>query len=205
MFPEYCSVLEMMRNPKRDHELYKPYPDTIIKEIKSVNGKHVVTVQNLLNEEISALEVSYCGIFIGSRPDLQLLNSMKPAQNQLISNHSEFLAENIFLRTSKRLKLFCEKFRHLNLCRVFSKRSSNENVSEESTEVEVKETEILGFCEDTSKPLDVRNNVLAVDKYNQLLNVPKGVYACGPLVGDNFVRFIPGSAILICSDILKEI
>lgn len=196
----------MMRNSKVQHDNYTPFPDSIIKEIKSVNGKQFVTVQNLLNNETQTLEISYCGIFIGSRPDLQLLNSMKPAQSQTILSHADF-TENIFLRTSKRLKLFCEKFRHLNLCRLFKKRYSNDAFYEETAGSEATESkpEVLGFCEDTSKPLDVRNNVLAVNKFNELLNVPKGVFACGPLVGDNFVRFIPGGSLVICSAILKEI
>lgn len=191
VFPEYCSVLEMMKNPKIQHDLYKSHPDTIIKEIKSSSGKTFVTVQNILNQESETIEVSYCGIFIGSRPDLQFLNNSRPAQNPPAP---AIIAENAFVRTSRRLKLFCEKFRHLNLCH-----------KQTLTDDTKANQEILGFCEDTSKPLDVRNNVLAVNKFNELLNVPKGVYAVGPLVGDNFVRFIPGGSLLICSEILKDL
>ncbi len=50
----------------------------------------------------------------------------------------------------------------------------------------------LGLGENPKKPIDCKSNPIAVDKYtNRVLNGAEGLYAMGPLVGDNFVRFIP--------------
>lgn len=200
----------MMRNSKVEHEFYKPMPETKIKEIKSINDKHFVTVQNLNNEESLTFEVSCCSVFIGSRPDLQILNNVKPLSKLESVKDFDQLSlsdENVPMRTLKRLKLFYEKCLHINLCFGFSKRSLMNTAVEDINGCEAFEAkdEVLGFCEDKSKPVDIRNNVLAVNKFsNELLNVPKGIFACGPLVGDNFVRFISGGSLLICSAILKE-
>lgn len=54
-------------------------------------------------------------------------------------------------------------------------------------------------------PIDCRNNPLAVDAWSHCLkHGPPGLYALGPLVGDNFVRFIIGGALAITSHIYKE-
>lgn len=56
----------------------------------------------------------------------------------------------------------------------------------------------LGFGLDPKKPVDGRSNPLAIDRStHELLNAPKGVYALGPLTGDNFIRFIPGGALAV--------
>lgn len=192
-----------MRHPKIKQEYYEPMAETRVKEIKTVNGKRFVTVQSLHSEESQTFEVSYCSILIGSRPDLQLLNNIKLASSQKHQNVADH-TENIAMRTMKRLKLFCKKCRHMNLCLgFFSKR----NLGEETNFGEIKEVkeELLGLCEDTTKPLDVRNNVLAVNKFsNELLNVPRGIFAAGGLVGDNFVRFISGGSLLICSALWQQ-
>lgn len=61
----------------------------------------------------------------------------------------------------------------------------------------------LGVC--PTKPIDCRNNPMAIDKVSHsVLNAPKGMYALGPLAGDNFVRFIPGGALAIVSHIWNE-
>lgn len=61
----------------------------------------------------------------------------------------------------------------------------------------------LGVC--PTKPIDCRNNPIAIDKVSHsVLNAPKGMYALGPLAGDNFVRFIPGGALAIVSHIWNE-
>lgn len=63
----------------------------------------------------------------------------------------------------------------------------------------------LGFGIDPKKPVDGRANPIAIDKStHELLNAPKGMYALGPLTGDNFVRFIPGGALAIVAQIHRE-
>ena len=49
-----------------------------------------------------------------------------------------------------------------------------------------------------------RNNPVNINQEtNEAVNVP-GVYAMGPLVGDNFVRFLQGGAMAIASDIMRK-
>lgn len=56
-----------------------------------------------------------------------------------------------------------------------------------------------------TKPIDCRNNPIAIDKVSHsVLNAPKGMYALGPLAGDNFIRFIPGGALAVVSHIWNE-
>lgn len=63
----------------------------------------------------------------------------------------------------------------------------------------------LGLGEDPTKPIDGKSNPIAVDKFtNQVLRAPKGMFAMGPLVGDNFVRFIPGGALAITATLHRE-
>lgn len=64
----------------------------------------------------------------------------------------------------------------------------------------------MGLGEDPTKPIDCKNNPIAVDKYtNEVQNAPMpGLFALGPLVGDNFIRFIPGGALSITSALWKE-
>lgn len=63
-----------------------------------------------------------------------------------------------------------------------------------------------GLGEDPTKPVDCKTNPIAVHKYtNEVLNVPmKGLYAMGPLVGDNFIRFIPGGALAITAALWRQ-
>ena len=64
----------------------------------------------------------------------------------------------------------------------------------------------LGLGEDPTKPIDGKSNPIAVDKFsNQILRTPPGLYAMGPLVGDNFVRFIPGGALAITAALHKDL
>lgn len=63
----------------------------------------------------------------------------------------------------------------------------------------------IGFGMDAKKPVDGRNNPIAVDKStNEILNAPPGMYALGPLTADNFVRFIPGGALAIVSHLHRS-
>lgn len=216
-FPEYNMVYNMMRNPKSNYDNYQALPESTLKEIKSSNGKHFVTIQSLRSEETQMFEVSYCVVLIGSRPDLSLLNNINLSPSQhIVSIVTETSSENIVIRTLRRLKIFCDKCRHLNLC--FGVKNRNiinsliEDVNNKPCQCEsligdkkVKADERgLGFGEDPDKPIDCKNNPIAVNKFtNELLEVP-GVYALGPLVGDNFVRFIAGGALSISSALFNE-
>lgn len=218
-------VFNMMRNPKAKHDFYQALPESTLKEIKSSNGKHLVTIQSLRSEECQTFEVSYCAILIGTRPDLSLLQTMNsPSSSKHIeASANENPSENIAIRTLRRLKIFCEKCRHLNLCFGIKNRNiiinsliDDSNVKScaqhktcqcEALLVDKKskcDDSGVGFGEDPSKPIDCKNNPLAVNKFtNELLHVP-GVYALGPLVGDNFVRFIAGGALSISSALFNQ-
>lgn len=62
----------------------------------------------------------------------------------------------------------------------------------------------LGYGSDPKKPVDGRSNPVAIDKStHEMLNLPE-MYALGPLTADNFIRFIPGGALAIVSNIHRE-
>lgn len=115
-------------------------------------------------------------------------------------------------------KIFCAKCRHINLCER-TRRHDYKRVWEEhvlrceyaNATLITKQTMKLntnldfGLGEDPLKPIDGRNNPIAVDKFtNKVLRAPKGLFAMGPLVGDNFVRFIPGGALAITAALHRE-
>ncbi|XP_065211519.1 oxidative stress-induced growth inhibitor 2-like [Planococcus citri] len=55
-----------------------------------------------------------------------------------------------------------------------------------------------------SQPIDSNKNPIAVKpSTHEVVNSPKGLYAMGPLVGDNIVRVIPGGAVAIASHLIK--
>ena len=49
-----------------------------------------------------------------------------------------------------------------------------------------------------------KNNPVDINIYTFESVLHNGLYAMGPLVGDNFVRFLQGGALAITSDILKK-
>ena len=56
------------------------------------------------------------------------------------------------------------------------------------------------------EPVDCRSNPISVDPYtHRVVRAPPGMYALGPLAGDNFVRFLQGDAVAIASHITKEL
>lgn len=58
---------------------------------------------------------------------------------------------------------------------------------------------------DVNKPVDCKVNPIQIDPFShKCLRSPPGLYALGPLVGDNFVRFLQGGAVAIASHIFKE-
>ena len=60
----------------------------------------------------------------------------------------------------------------------------------------------LGF--DADEPVDSKNNPLDVDPISYEHCEECGLYAMGPLVGDNFVRFLQGGALGIVADIWRK-
>lgn len=63
----------------------------------------------------------------------------------------------------------------------------------------------LQLGEDPTKPIDCKTNPIAVNKFtNEVRHTARGLYAMGPLVGDNFVRFISGGALAITSALHRE-
>ena len=53
------------------------------------------------------------------------------------------------------------------------------------------------------KPIS-RNNLVDIDLFSHESVRQTGIYAMGPLVGDNFVRFLQGGALAITNHILKQ-
>lgn len=52
--------------------------------------------------------------------------------------------------------------------------------------------------------LSPRSNPIRIEPYSHRCPSLHGLYAMGPLVGDNFVRFVQGAALAICHDIWDE-
>ncbi|XP_077543094.1 oxidative stress-induced growth inhibitor 1-like isoform X2 [Haemaphysalis longicornis] len=50
-------------------------------------------------------------------------------------------------------------------------------------------------------PIDCRANPIQIDPYTHETVAMKGIYALGPLVGDNFVRFLQGGALAVTAHI----
>ncbi|KAF2905005.1 hypothetical protein ILUMI_01173 [Ignelater luminosus] len=53
-------------------------------------------------------------------------------------------------------------------------------------------------------PIDSKTNNVDINKLTHSVNGFDGLYAMGPLAGDNFVRFIPGGALAIISDLYRK-
>ena len=61
----------------------------------------------------------------------------------------------------------------------------------------------LGTSEDLA-PISYQNNLIDVNPYTMEARAEPGLYAMGPLVGDNFVRFAKGGALAIASHIYSK-
>ncbi|KAJ8868956.1 hypothetical protein PR048_030497 [Dryococelus australis] len=63
----------------------------------------------------------------------------------------------------------------------------------------------LNLAGDSSRPVDCHANPVQVELFSYAaVRAPEGMYAMGPLVGDNFVRFIQGGTLAVATDIHKN-
>lgn len=114
------------------------------------------------------------------------------------------------------LKNLSEKCRHLNLCKwgrqkeyksicgqnTIKKWANCKNMQFENgstnKQMNLVNEKTIGLGEDPTKPVNCKSNPIYINKFtNEAVRAPKGLYCVGPLVQDNFVRFIPGGRIFI--------
>ncbi|XP_004584114.2 oxidative stress-induced growth inhibitor 1 [Ochotona princeps] len=57
---------------------------------------------------------------------------------------------------------------------------------------------------DPEQPLSARRNPIEVDPFTYQSTQQEGLYALGPLAGDNFVRFVQGGALAAASSLIKK-
>lgn len=231
----------MMKDPSKKYDLYTPLSEHTIADlypIPTASGSHKVTVQHLKTMETHEVEVSFCAILIGSRPDLRFLAGIEttcettPCNDIFTPNDSYQFTQDLDLTTliSKKflwLKSLCAKCRHISKCdnkslkkgvkicdhderiscnaAVTNKEKKTFLLSNKSeTDEKKKHFRSFGLGEDPTKPVDCKNNPIAVNKYTyQVSKYSNNLYALGPLAGDNFVRFIPGGA-LACTAALHN-
>lgn len=255
----------MMKDTANTYDLYTPMLEhTIIEFIPgtshSVTPCHRVVLKQLNTGEITTVEVSYCAILIGFRPDLQFLepnakqDCIKAIEYEQCNELNNIMKDSLlspyslFSRKITWLKNLCAKCKHLSICERSRKynimvhrsilcsctndsqskqhnkthNDNNNNINsncdnqlkdgqmEKKSCVVVAEPKLTlpsgGLGEDSTKPVDCKTNPMAVDKYtNEVLNVPmNGLYAMGPLVSDNFIRFIPGGALAITAALWRQ-
>lgn len=220
-----------MKDSNRKFDLYTPLPEHTIVDLYPLptsSRSHRVTVQHLKTDEKREIEVSFCAILIGSRPDLRFISGIEssaqcteipqqetteplPAFGREIISLHDLALRTLIARKLLWLKNFCIKCSHLGLCeksykKLYGKecRKLCEDLNNNNNNKDVegggtkKRLRSFGLGEDPSKPIDCKNNPIAVDKYTyEVLKVNRNLFAMGPLAGDNFVRFIPGGALAI--------
>lgn len=54
-------------------------------------------------------------------------------------------------------------------------------------------------------PIDCKNKIIPIDKRTHLIDNYNDLYAIGPLAGDKFVRFLPGGALAVITDLYNKI
>ncbi|XP_055916929.1 oxidative stress-induced growth inhibitor 2-like [Eupeodes corollae] len=228
VYPEYHEVHRMMKDPSQTYNCYTPVPEhTISKLSTDVFGSHLVTVKNLKTSETTTYEVSYCAILIGARPNLRFISDITkhPARQIIPPKCSYPHAEQYQTQMTRKLtwlKNICEKCKHFNICdwnrkltpieyrqRLYSTKKTCEcnkaGNNEDSLSLCHLDDSGIGLGIEPTKPIDSKTNQIDVDKYtNEVHRMPKGLFAMGPLVGDNFVRFIPGGALAITSTLHQE-
>lgn len=55
-----------------------------------------------------------------------------------------------------------------------------------------------------SLPIDCKTNTLNIDQFTYKVEKCDNLFAIGPLAGDNFVRFIPGGALAVVSELYRQ-
>uniref|UniRef100_A0A182K1N2 FAD/NAD(P)-binding domain-containing protein n=1 Tax=Anopheles christyi TaxID=43041 RepID=A0A182K1N2_9DIPT len=259
VYPEYHEVHKMMKDSNRKHELYTPLPEHTIVDMSIGGDSRRVTVQHLKTGERRELDVSYCAILIGSRPDLRFIASLTKAtgdtsaspvvitcpdsetEDETVLDHcfgrqpvqpltmwmfTEQLLTSCLGRKLYWLKNMCAKCKHINLTdkprhhhkqqqqqqhynvlnTVHSGAGHCQHQQDEKLGSNLSAASGMGLGEDPTKPIDCKNNPIDVDKYTNAVvrTSHPGLYAMGPLVGDNFVRFIPGGALCITAALHKH-
>ncbi|KAL5288192.1 OSGIN2 family protein [Megaselia abdita] len=212
VYPEYHEVHEMMRDSSRKYDYYTPVPEhSLINVSVDCKGVHRVTVKNINTSELQTFEVSYCAILIGSRPNLGFTSGINKSalRNAICITNSYIIAQNDqhnmspLTRKLSWLKSLCDKCRKFSFCE-----KNRREILPNPMDCQKKTIEDsgIGLGLDPAKPVDSKTNQIDVDRYSyEVQNIPfKGIYAMGPLVGDNFVRFIPGGALAITASYHKE-
>ncbi|NXE80625.1 OSGI1 inhibitor, partial [Cochlearius cochlearius] len=62
----------------------------------------------------------------------------------------------------------------------------------------------IDLAMDSDQPVNSKRNPIDVDPFTYECTQEKGLYALGPLAGDNFVRFVQGGALAVASSLLKK-
>lgn len=57
---------------------------------------------------------------------------------------------------------------------------------------------------DRKSPIDSKTNPIDINALTHSVREYEDLYAMGPIVGDNFVRFLPGGALAITADLYKK-
>lgn len=122
-------------------------------------------------------------------------------------DHSLSDSGKVAARQINWLKNLSEKCLHLNLCKwgrqkdyksveamkKWTNCKSPTQFENDSMLKQIANEKTIGLGEDPMKPVNCKSNPIFINKFtNEALRAPKGLYCVGPLVGDNFVRFIPG-------------
>lgn len=66
------------------------------------------------------------------------------------------------------------------------------------------DTEKCPLARDSTRPVDSKANTLNVDPFTCRCTEDGNLYAVGPLIGDNFVRYVVGGCLAAASDILRR-
>ncbi|XP_041970369.1 oxidative stress-induced growth inhibitor 1-like [Aricia agestis] len=213
-YPDYCQVYKMMCDgPSGNHPDYIPHPDNVIVDIQPLAARDPAAPHDLRLKRIRLLDLatqqtteftaSLVIVLIGSKPDLFYL------QTDFIEHHCTCIDN---ARTDRK----CFLRNHWHLLKSILGQSLQSCKSRLISELNDKQTcqcrqtnpytSGLGYGVDPTKPVDGKSNPIAIDKStHEVLHAPRGMYALGPLTGDNFVRFIPGGAVALVAHLHRDL